>query len=371
MEQVNMERTVGGFVISRRGSAPKGQYIIVNVRAISDIEVVGISRLRMREIMITAGIELMAQFSGVYTHLHNNQISVLLPKTTDIYGRKIDILLCRATSLVSAVVAMGLQALKCDGIIAYEADVYSLPSIEFVVDYFRLTQPSKLRHSMYTRAHELLCETRSDDEASRYLNEHTVATIVDKVLGGEVPSTWELNGTGLYREEVTRPVNPKYHDVSTSEPVTKWPITANNNLPEREDYAKAIINLVTNYERRTADKDRKAKERIAAKRAKVLAAPKPLPITKKDLRYTAREAAFNAMRDYERASHEIRGETPRTAQEWGAIRHRMDEYDQTRLEERFRFSDFTRTPSAPVNLSDTVTSRTPHKAMSAGFTGEP
>lgn len=199
---------------------------------------------RFRDLMLDTVEHLIGAcgFPFVYGYTQSDEISLLLHRDADTFGRKV-----RKFNSVLAGEASAKFSLLLGDLAAFDCRVCQLPSAELVRDYFRWRNEDAHRNALNAHCYWLLRrEGRGVGEATDRLVGMSVGDKNELLFCrginfNDLP-LWQKRGVGLYWETYERPsVNPK-----TGEQVAalRRRLKRDFDLPMRDQYSAFIEQLV-------------------------------------------------------------------------------------------------------------------------------
>lgn len=190
---------------------------------------------RFRDHMLAAASHLMDTCGTLYGYLQSDEISILFPRDTTLFDRKLRKLTSVLAGEASAVLSLRLGAPAC-----LDCRISTLPLEEFVLDYFRWRQEDAHRNALNAHCYwALRKEGKTSAQATAALKGRSVADKNELLFQrgtnyNELP-LWQKRGVGLYWG--TRPktgVNPK---TGQSVTVARRSLQIDLELPRGEEYA--------------------------------------------------------------------------------------------------------------------------------------
>lgn len=202
----------------------------------------------LHKTMLETAATMLEKLGGVYAYTQSDEISVLLPKDTELYDRQAEKLVSVAASHAAVCVMLGFMrdTLESDvpwsvrpiPEVAFDARLWIGTSDSDVIDYFRWRQEDAARNCAL--AHRYWALRRSGMSPARCastLSGVSHKQLLDGLDLGNVPS-WQLLGVGVRREYYSKQcVNKK-----TGEPTVarRRRTVFDSNLPRRDDYSTYI-----------------------------------------------------------------------------------------------------------------------------------
>jgi tRNA(His) 5'-end guanylyltransferase len=200
--------------------------------------------VRFRDHMVATTAHLMeCGFRVVYGFTQSDEISLLMHRDEDAFGRKV-----RKFNSILAGEASAKFSLLLGGHAAFDCRVCQLPTDELVRDYFRWRNEDASRNALSAHCYWMLRKQGLGvNEATNQLLGMSVAEknellFQNGVNFNDVPN-WQKRGTGLYWEAYEKPAtNPKTGEAVTT---TRRRIKYDFDLPMREEYGRFIERFLT------------------------------------------------------------------------------------------------------------------------------
>jgi tRNA(His) 5'-end guanylyltransferase len=197
---------------------------------------------RFHEGMVESARTLLEEFQGLFAYTESDEISLLLPRTWDLFDRELEKTVSLSAGLASAAfsLATGLRA-------AFDSRAIPCPTDEQVVDYFRWRQADAARCALHGWCYWTLRKAgRSVAEATGTLAGRDVASKNELLFRAgvnfnEVPA-WQRRGTGFYQEEFRREGFDPKRGCAVS--VSRLRVKVDRELPLGEEYAGFIRRLL-------------------------------------------------------------------------------------------------------------------------------
>lgn len=195
--------------------------------------------------MVEAARTLLEEFQGVYAYTESDEISVLFPPNWSLFDRELEKLLSLSAATVSATFS-----LACRQRATFDSRVWVGVTEQDVVDYFRWRQSDAGRCALNAWAYwTLRHEGKSVGEATAALDSKMPADKHELLFQRGINFTelplWQRRGIGLYWETYDK---AGFNPVLGQEVVTqRRRITANRELPMREEYSEFVRGLVRTY----------------------------------------------------------------------------------------------------------------------------
>ncbi len=204
---------------------------------------------RMRDLMCGAARALLTDFQGLYAYTMSDEISLLLPREWDLFGRVVEKIVSISAGLASAAFTRA-----CGEPAHFDSRVWLGVDERAVMDYFRWRQADAERNALHSWCYWTLRKSgvtaaeavRQLDRSAKsfktaLLSRHGVA--FDNVVA------WQRRGVGIYWESYEKegfdPIARKAVFASRRR------LTANMDLPANEDYDALVRQILTDGEKLT------------------------------------------------------------------------------------------------------------------------
>lgn len=198
--------------------------------------------LRFHDLMLKTAQALLVELHGVYAYSESDEISILLPASTNLFGREVEKLVSVSAGVASSVFSLGLGSSA-----HFDSRVWVGPSALHVVDYFRWRQSDAARCCLNGWCYwTLRNEGASAKEASAALDgksfsEKNELLFARGINFDDVP-LWQKHGFGLYWDETEKEgLNPLTQAATLT---TRRVIHTNKELPRGTAYADMVAQLV-------------------------------------------------------------------------------------------------------------------------------
>jgi tRNA(His) 5'-end guanylyltransferase len=155
---------------------------------------------KFHDLMCRTAQALATELGAVYAYTESDEISLLLPRSTDLFDRSVEKLVS-----VSASVAGGAFSLAFGAVVQFDCRIWLGAEASLVVDYFRWRQADAARCALNGWSYWTLRKAgRTVDEATDELRGRSVAYKNELLFRSginfnDVP-TWQKRGTGIYWE---------------------------------------------------------------------------------------------------------------------------------------------------------------------------
>jgi tRNA(His) 5'-end guanylyltransferase len=185
---------------------------------------------------------LLKSLQGRYAYTESDEISVLLPRDTDLFDREVEKLVSIAAGAASAHMSLGMGEP-----VEFDARLWVAARRADVVDYFRWRQADAARCSLNGHCYWLLRkEGKSVAEATKALLGMSVSRKNEMLFArsinfNDLPA-WQRRGTGVYWETVTRMGrNPK---TGAEVPSVRRRLHVDDDLPMKETYGRFVTRFL-------------------------------------------------------------------------------------------------------------------------------
>ena len=197
---------------------------------------------RFRDMMLDTAEHLMnCGFNVTYGYTQSDEISLLLARNEDSFGRKL-----RKLNSVLAGEASAKFSLLLGSIGAFDCRISQLPGVGDVVDYFRWRNEDAARNALNAHSYWLLRKQgQSVKQATGSVEGMSVADKNELLFRNginfnDLPS-WQKRGVGLYWEEYQRQgSNPMTGETVTA---SRRRIKRDMELPMKDEYSEFIRRL--------------------------------------------------------------------------------------------------------------------------------
>ena len=197
---------------------------------------------------------LLKELGGIYGYTESDEISILLPRETNLFGREVEKLVSISAGMASACSTSMLVppfTNREESFVTFDSRIVVCNTKLDVVDYFRWRQADAQRNCLNSYAFwELVKRGKSPRGASKILHgagPDLKLEILDNIgIDFESLPGWQINGAGVYIDNrETTGYNPL-----TGEDVmaTRRFIVVDENLPIRERYAGFLERIMEVYE---------------------------------------------------------------------------------------------------------------------------
>jgi tRNA(His) guanylyltransferase len=197
---------------------------------------------RMLAHMTAAATSLMTEFGGLYCWTHSDEISVVLPPSSGLFGRSLE-------KLVSVSAGISSAAFSAAAGIAghFDSRVWIGATTADVADYFSWRQADSARTALSTWCYWTLRQAGSTARRATAALDGTSAAEQNELLFqhginfNDVPA-WQRRGIGLYWEEYQK----TGHDPRSGAGAiaTRRRLRVDGELPVKDDYRALVGRLL-------------------------------------------------------------------------------------------------------------------------------
>ena len=196
--------------------------------------------VRFRDHMVATAEHLMTNcgFRVVYGYTQSDEISLLMHRDEDLFGRKV-----RKYNSILAGEASAKFSLLLGDLAAFDCRVCQLPNRDLVRDYFRWRNEDAHRNALSAHAYWMLRKSglgvnpATDRLLGMSVSEKNELLFQNGINFNELPM-WQKRGTGLYWETYEKPAtNPKTGEAVTT---TRRRIKRDFDLPMRDEHDRFI-----------------------------------------------------------------------------------------------------------------------------------
>jgi len=194
---------------------------------------------RFRDLMVQTAESLMqCGFQVCYAYTESDEISLLLDRNEQLFGRKL-----RKYNSTLAGEASARFSLLLGDVGTFDCRISQLPSVDLVVDYFRWRSEDACRNALNAYCYWTLRKDGFDEQgATKKLNGLSIAKKNELLFEyginfNDLPS-WQKRGVGLYWQQYDRTAfNPKS---GQQELAIRRHIVRDFELPMKEDYSRFV-----------------------------------------------------------------------------------------------------------------------------------
>lgn len=194
------------------------------------------------DLMVETAQALMLETGGIYAYTESDEISVLLPHTSDYFGREVEKLVSISAAMASVTFSMAF-----DEKAVFDSRVCVAPGPAAVIDYFRWRQADAKRCALNGTCYWTLRKHgKTESEATEALhglsNRPKLELLQQYGVQFDSLPAWQRLGTGVYIQHETRPgFNPLKGEVVEA---VRRQLVVNLDLPERDAYAEWLQGLL-------------------------------------------------------------------------------------------------------------------------------
>jgi tRNA(His) guanylyltransferase len=199
---------------------------------------------RFRDYMVATVEHLMnCGLRVIYGYTQSDEISLLLHRDEELFGRKL-----RKLNSVLAGEASAKFSVLLGAVGAFDCRISQLPTVELVVDYFRWRSEDAHRNALNAHCYWLLRKQGASAQSATQRVEGVSITAKNELLfqeGGvnfnDVPA-WQRRGIGLYWELYQKPgLNPMTGETVMAD---RKRIKVDLDLPMKDNYGSFVRDLV-------------------------------------------------------------------------------------------------------------------------------
>lgn len=205
---------------------------------------------RLRDLMIGAARELLADFQGLYAVTHSDEISVVFAPRWDLFDRRVEKLVS-----VSAAVVSAAFSLACGAAVHFDSRVWQGVGVDDVTAYFRWRQDDAARCALHGWCYWTLRRDGLDaEQAARALvgkgkDFQNELLFRHGINFNDLPA-WQRRGVGLLWESYPKAgLDPRSATPTTTE---RRRIRVEHELPLGEPYARLVHALLQDHAKREA-----------------------------------------------------------------------------------------------------------------------
>ena len=200
--------------------------------------------VKFHESMVETAAILLVELGGLYAFTESDEIYVLLPRDTDLFGREVEKLVS-----VSAGIASSTFSIQLGQAAHFDSRLWVGPLTSNVLDYFRWRQLDASRCCINSWCYWTMRRSgHTAKQATEGLEGATFSTkneILHKngINFNNVP-LWQKRGTGLYWHGFEKTgFNPK---TKTSSIAQRRKIYIDRNLPYGDEYVDLVTQILQN-----------------------------------------------------------------------------------------------------------------------------
>lgn len=194
--------------------------------------------------MVESTKYIVSEFQGIYGATHSDEISILLPREWQMFGRRQEKVTSLAASLVSSVFSI-----RSDTVANFDGRAYSYSTDEGVIDYFRWRLQDSVRNALTSICHHWIL--KNDETATGLIAAETlhnknydwkVDFLREKGIEFNTMPAWQKRGSGVYWEKFQKEAfNPKD---KANVIASRRRLVVNSELPLNGEHAKFIQKIL-------------------------------------------------------------------------------------------------------------------------------
>jgi len=157
-----------------------------------------------RDMMATTALALFEELGALYIYTESDEISILLPRDTDLFGRSVEKLVS-----ISAAVATSAFTLQARQMVQFDSRLWVGANIDDVVAYFSWRQADAARCALngwcyWTLRQEGLSARAATAELFRASTSFKNELLFERDINFNELPLWQRRGIGIRRERVQR-----------------------------------------------------------------------------------------------------------------------------------------------------------------------
>ena len=198
--------------------------------------------IKFHACMVATATALLVELGGLYAFTESDEISVLLPRNTDLFGREVEKIVS-----VSAGVASSTFSIELGNVAHFDSRIWVGATDTDVLDYFRWRQADASRCCLNSWCYWTLRKAGSSAKQATEALEGKSFSYKNELLfkhgvNFNNVATWQKRGVGLYWKAFEKEgFNPK---TKTTSMATRRRVYMDNALPRGEDYADLIAGFL-------------------------------------------------------------------------------------------------------------------------------
>ena len=177
---------------------------------------------------------LLVQLGGLYAYTESDEISILLPRTWDLYDREVE----KAVS-ISAGIASASFTLACGEVAIFDSRIWLGPTTDLVIDYFRWRQSDAARCSLNgwcywtLRNKGVSVQSATQQLEGRSVSDKNELLFANGINFNDVPA-WQRRGVGVYWEVYEKIGYDPIRKVDM--PTMRRRVKLDRELPMKDEY---------------------------------------------------------------------------------------------------------------------------------------
>lgn len=193
--------------------------------------------------MTSTGAAVFEAMHAVYAYTESDEISIVLPRETNLFSREVEKLVSVAAGRASAVMSVLLET-----IVDFDGRVWVGATEADVVDYMLWRQADAKRccvngWAYWTLRHSGKSPGAANSQLSKLNGLAKQKMLLDYGYEVDQLAGWQRHGTGISHEVYTKPgFNPK---TGTSVEVERRRVLVDDELPTRGDYSAYLLRILT------------------------------------------------------------------------------------------------------------------------------
>ena len=194
------------------------------------------------ELMVHAATTLLTELGAWYAYTESDEISVLLPPASDLFGRSLEKLVSISAGLASAAFTRAYGQAVC-----FDSRAWIGASREDVIDYFAWRQGDAARCALngwcywtLRNAGKTAAEATGDMRRAKRADKNELL-FLHGINFNDVPA-WQRRGVGLWQEEYQRDGYDPIRETEVT--ATRRRVHVERNLPMKDAYRQLILDRV-------------------------------------------------------------------------------------------------------------------------------
>lgn len=203
--------------------------------------------LRFANMMSDTAEVLVEELNGIYAYTYSDEISVLLPKNYEMFGRSHEKLVSISAAVASSFLSSETKYYDYGGLVQFDSRVVILPTLEHVVDYMHWRMSDATRNCINSWAHyTLIKHGYTPRQAHKQLENKGVKAKNELLFQfginfNDLP-LWQRRGIGIYWKEYDK---KGFNPISKEEVITKRrELVVDGELPIKEQYEHLIKSII-------------------------------------------------------------------------------------------------------------------------------
>jgi tRNA(His) 5'-end guanylyltransferase len=198
---------------------------------------------RFSQAMRAAAKALVDRFSGLYAYTESDEISLLLPRTFDVFDREVEKLVSLTAATASAAFSLRSELLA-----TFDSRVIVAARSEDVVDYFRWRQSDAARCALngwcyWTLRNSGTSQAAATAQLQGLSNAAKHELLFAQGINFATLPAWQRNGIGIYWQSYEKSsVNPRTKESVVS---IRRRLATDTELPSKDEYARFLRDVLS------------------------------------------------------------------------------------------------------------------------------